>query len=180
MTGEDECREGVSARTVRSGGTAAASAAAATAPDPAPATTATTTTWPVNHPPCWLPNESRARDEPTKYQPRNARPSCTVPTLSSPYHHRHVSMSPPPLLLSSPAPIAATRNHLNMSGHRNVVTPPDTPADRSPPSPGNKLNRSQHLPREATGSVSPGLPAATLDLSSAATTNSPHELSTLV
>ncbi|XP_068988402.1 uncharacterized protein [Bombus flavifrons] len=96
------------------------------------------------------------------------------------HHHRHVSMSPPPLLLSSPAPIAATHNHLNVSGHRNVVTPPDTPADRSPPSPGNKLNRSQHLPREATGSVSPGLPAATLDLSSAATTNSPHELSTLV
>ncbi|XP_011645998.1 uncharacterized protein LOC105432751 [Pogonomyrmex barbatus] len=30
------------------------------------------------------------------------------------------------------------------------------------------------------GRVSPGLPAATLDLSSAATTNSPHELSTLV
>ncbi|XP_033315438.1 uncharacterized protein LOC117213849 [Bombus bifarius] len=53
------------------------------APEPAPATTATTTTWPVNHPPCWLLNESRARDEPTKYQPRNARPSCTVPTLSS-------------------------------------------------------------------------------------------------
>ncbi|XP_033305843.1 uncharacterized protein LOC117208663, partial [Bombus bifarius] len=87
------------------------------------------------------------------------------------------------------APIAATHNHQNVSGHRNVVTPPDTSADRSPPdtsadrsppSPGNKLNRSQHLPREATGSVSPGLPAATLDLSSAATTNSPHELSTLV
>ncbi|XP_076748686.1 uncharacterized protein LOC143422132 [Xylocopa sonorina] len=96
------------------------------------------------------------------------------------HHHRHVSMSPPPLSLSSPAPIAATHNHLNASGHRNVVTPPDTPADRSPPSPGNKLNRSQHLPREASGSVSPGLPAATLDLSSAATTNSPHELSTLV
>ncbi|KAK1116747.1 hypothetical protein K0M31_018136 [Melipona bicolor] len=96
------------------------------------------------------------------------------------HHHRHVSMSPPPLLLSSPAPIAATHNHLNVTGHRNVITPPDTPADRSPPSPGNKLNRSQPLPREATGSVSPGLPAATLDLSSAATTNSPHELSTLV
>ncbi|XP_076646864.1 uncharacterized protein LOC143355694 [Halictus rubicundus] len=96
------------------------------------------------------------------------------------HHHRHVSMSPPPLLLSSPAPIAATHNHLNVSTHRSIVTPPDTPGDRSPPSPGNKLNRSQHLPREASGSVSPGLPAATLDLSSAATTNSPHELSTLV
>ncbi|XP_076231081.1 uncharacterized protein LOC143177156 [Calliopsis andreniformis] len=95
------------------------------------------------------------------------------------HHHRHVSMSPP-LLLSSPAPMTATHNHLNVSSHRNIVTPPDTPGDRSPPSPGNKLNRSQHLPREASGSVSPGLPAATLDLSSAATTNSPHELSTLV
>ncbi|XP_053976184.1 uncharacterized protein LOC128885266 [Hylaeus anthracinus] len=95
------------------------------------------------------------------------------------HHHRHVSMSPP-LLLSSPAPMAATHNHVNATSHRNIVTPPDTPGDRSPPSPGNKLNRSQHLPREASGSVSPGLPAATLDLSSAATTNSPHELSTLV
>ncbi|XP_017782835.1 PREDICTED: uncharacterized protein LOC108567091 isoform X2 [Nicrophorus vespilloides] len=35
-------------------------------------------------------------------------------------------------------------------------------------------------PREASGSVSPGMPTATLDLSSVATTNSPHELSTLV
>ncbi|XP_003703415.1 uncharacterized protein LOC100876131 [Megachile rotundata] len=96
------------------------------------------------------------------------------------HHHRHVSSMSPPLLISSPAPMTATHNHLNVSSHRNVVTPPDTPGDRSPPSPGNKLNRSQHLPREASGSISPGLPAATLDLSSAATTNSPHELSTLV
>ncbi|XP_050496138.1 uncharacterized protein LOC126877416 [Bombus huntii] len=123
---EDECREGVSARTVRSGGTAAASAAAATAPEPALATTATTTTCHATH--------GRA----AQYQHYHHH-----------HHHRHVSMSPPPLLLSSPAPIAATHNHLNVSGHRNVVTPPDTPADRSPPSPGNKLNRSQHLPREA-------------------------------
>lgn len=35
-------------------------------------------------------------------------------------------------------------------------------------------------PREASGSVSPGMPNATHDLSSVATTNSPHELSTLV
>lgn len=104
-----------------------------------------------------------------------------------PHQQRHVSSMSPPLLLSSPHP-ASQLNHLT---HRGAVataaaaTPPTTPGDRSPPSPsgggGNgKLNRSQHLPREASGSVSPGLPAATLDLSSAATTNSPHELSTLV
>ncbi|XP_076478964.1 uncharacterized protein LOC143303371 isoform X2 [Bombus vancouverensis nearcticus] len=180
VIGEDECREGVSARTVRSGGTAAASAAAATAPEPAPATTATTTTWPVNHPPCWLPNENGPVTNQLNTSHATHGRAAQYQHYHQHHHHRHVSMSPPPLLLSSPAPIAATHNHLNVSGHRNVVTPPDTPADRSPPSPGNKLNRSQHLPREATGSVSPGLPAATLDLSSAATTNSPHELSTLV
>ncbi|KMQ98290.1 mediator of rna polymerase ii transcription subunit 15-like protein [Lasius niger] len=119
--------------------------------------------------------------------------------LQHPYQHhshqhhshqqRHVSSMSPPLLLSSPHP-ASQHNHLT---HRGTVaataaaaaTPPTTPGDRSPPSPSGgggsgKLNRSQHLPRETSGSVSPGLPAATLDLSSAATTNSPHELSTLV
>ena len=97
------------------------------------------------------------------------------------HHLRHISMSPP-LLLSSPSGLAATHNHLNISTHRGVpTTPPASPGDRSPTSPANKHNRSQqHLSREATGSVSPGIPAATLDLSSAATTNSPHELSTLV
>ncbi|XP_066600253.1 uncharacterized protein [Prorops nasuta] len=94
------------------------------------------------------------------------------------HHHRHVSMSPS-LLLTSPTSLGPVHNH-SINGHRNGLTPPATPADRSPPSPSNKLNRSQHLPRETSGSISPGLPAATLDLSSAATTNSPHELSTLV
>jgi hypothetical protein len=61
------------------------------------------------------------------------------------------------------------------------VSPPATPGDCSPTSPANKHSRSQQLVlREAAGSVSPGLPPATLDLSSAANTNSPHELSTLV
>ncbi|XP_020293827.1 uncharacterized protein LOC109859715 [Pseudomyrmex gracilis] len=112
-------------------------------------------------------------------------------------HHsqqRHVSSMSPPLLLSSPHG-ASQHNHLTHRGGiaaaaaaaAAAVTPPTTPGDRSPPSPGGggsggggKLNRSQHQPRETSGSVSPGLPAATLDLSSAATTNSPHELSTLV
>ncbi|KAL0134766.1 hypothetical protein PUN28_001499 [Cardiocondyla obscurior] len=106
------------------------------------------------------------------------------------HQQRHVSSMSPPLLLSSPH-AGSQHNHL---AHRGGIaaaaaavtaTPPTTPGDRSPPSPnggggGGKLNRSQHLPRETSGSVSPGLPAATLDLSSAATTNSPHELSTLV
>ncbi|KAI4500808.1 hypothetical protein M0802_004019 [Mischocyttarus mexicanus] len=97
------------------------------------------------------------------------------------HHHRHLSspMSPPLLLSSTSAPLASTHSLLNVATNRNVVTPPATPGDRSPPSPSNKFNRS-HITREASGSVSPGLPAATLDLSSAATTNSPHELSTLV
>lgn len=45
-----------------------------------------------------------------------------------------------------------------------------------PPTP-TEMNKSVCHPREASGSVSPGMPAATLDLSSVI---SPHELSTLV
>ncbi|KAL6258860.1 hypothetical protein P5V15_010806 [Pogonomyrmex californicus] len=108
------------------------------------------------------------------------------------HQQRHVSSMSPPLLLSSPH-TTSQHNHLTHRGGiaaaaAVTATPPTTPGDRSPPSPNgggggggsSKLNRSQHLPRETSGSVSPGLPAATLDLSSAATTNSPHELSTLV
>ncbi|XP_018051801.1 PREDICTED: uncharacterized protein LOC108689523 [Atta colombica] len=113
------------------------------------------------------------------------------------HQQRHVSSMSPPLLLSSPH-TASQHNHLTYRGGITAAaaaaaaavavtaTPSTTPGDRSPPSPNgggggsSKLNRSQHLPREISGSVSPGLPAATLDLSSAATTNSPHELSTLV
>ncbi|XP_031785379.1 uncharacterized protein LOC100114149 [Nasonia vitripennis] len=99
------------------------------------------------------------------------------------HNHRHVSMSPP-LLISSPAN-GLHHGPLNASQRAQLgpVSPPATPGDRSPTSPANKHNRSsqQLMSRElATGSVSPGLPAATLDLSSAANTNSPHELSTLV
>jgi len=101
------------------------------------------------------------------------------------HQQRHAASMSPSLLLSSPQP-ASQHNH--SLTHRivtapTVATPPTTPGDRSPPSPsggGGKLNRSQHLTRETSGSVSPGLPTATLDLSSAANTNSPHELSTLV
>lgn len=54
------------------------------------------------------------------------------------------------------------------------------PSTTTPPSGENiNLTKMSH-PREASGSVSPGMPAATMDLSSVATTNSPHELSTLV
>lgn len=54
------------------------------------------------------------------------------------------------------------------------------PSTTTPPTAENlNLTKLSH-PREASGSVSPGMPNATLDLSSVATTNSPHELSTLV
>ena len=116
------------------------------------------------------------------------------------HNHRHVSMSPPLLLSSSNGLLHHHHNHnhaLNASqrGVLGPVSPPATPGDRSPTSPAHgglkHLNRSQQQQQQqqqqqmssreaATGSVSPGLPAATLDLSSAANTNSPHELSTLV
>ncbi|GLH05640.1 Uncharacterized protein GBIM_11221 [Gryllus bimaculatus] len=49
----------------------------------------------------------------------------------------------------------------------------------TPPTP-TELNKSACHPREASGSVSPGMPPATLDLSSVTTATAPHELSTLV
>ncbi|KAG5882402.1 hypothetical protein JTB14_008977 [Gonioctena quinquepunctata] len=54
------------------------------------------------------------------------------------------------------------------------------PSTTTPPT-GESLNltKMSHL-REASGSISPGMPNVTMDLSSVATTNSPHELSTLV
>ncbi|XP_034933573.1 uncharacterized protein [Chelonus insularis] len=95
-----------------------------------------------------------------------------------PHHHEQNRMMSPALRTLSASP--AVHNH-SSDIHRVLTSPPATPAeDHSPTSPINKsLNRS-HLQREASGSCSPGLPTATLDLSSAANTNSPHELSTLV
>ncbi|KAK7792987.1 hypothetical protein R5R35_013173 [Gryllus longicercus] len=49
----------------------------------------------------------------------------------------------------------------------------------TPPTP-TELNKSACHPCEASGSVSPGMPPATLDLSSVTTATAPHELSTLV
>ncbi|XP_046418532.1 uncharacterized protein LOC124178844 [Neodiprion fabricii] len=88
-----------------------------------------------------------------------------------PHNHHHASVTP-----------AGAQSHLQQivaGSHRNIATPP-TPGNLSPPSPSHKHNRSHVLARDVSGSVSPGLPTATLDLSSAANTNSPHELSTLV
>lgn len=50
------------------------------------------------------------------------------------------------------------------------------PSTTTPPN-GDNLNLTK---REVSGSISPALQNATLDLSSVTTTNSPHELSTLV
>ncbi|XP_008546633.1 uncharacterized protein LOC103570617 [Microplitis demolitor] len=101
---------------------------------------------------------------------------------SMPYKHHDIRSQISPALLTTLSASPAAHNHIG--DHRILTSPPATPADDHslPTSPINKsINKSQHLlQRDASGSVSPGLPAATLDLSSAATTNSPHELSTLV
>ncbi|XP_971722.2 uncharacterized protein LOC660398 [Tribolium castaneum] len=79
-------------------------------------------------------------------------------------------------------------SHVNHSFGHPVAVAPSThtspyvvrPATTTPPTAENlNLTKLSH-PREASGSVSPGMPTATLELSSVATTNSPHELSTLV
>ncbi|XP_015120624.1 uncharacterized protein LOC107043588 [Diachasma alloeum] len=112
------------------------------------------------------------------HHPRGSHPQTQVHQQSHDVL-RHAQMSPVLLTLSASP---AAHNHSSIDVHRVPASPPTTPAgDRTPTSPVNKsINRSQHQMREASGSVSPGMPTATLDLSSAANTNSPHELSTLV
>lgn len=90
--------------------------------------------------------------------------------------------------ITSPTPL----NHSHMANytHNSFIMSPSQnhgngpfimrPSTTTPPTAENlNLTKMSH-PREASGSVSPGMPNATLDLSSVATTNSPHELSTLV
>lgn len=75
-------------------------------------------------------------------------------------------------------------SHMNHSfAHSLAAThgPYVRPSTTTPPTAENlNLTKLSHHPREASGSVSPGMPNTTLELSSVATTNSPHELSTLV
>lgn len=98
------------------------------------------------------------------------------------HHHHHPGNLAGSRVLSSTLP-ATTASMPTTTTMTTTMSPSTTPGDHSPPSPTAARHRmsQQHLiARENTASVSPGLPAATLDLSSAATTNSPHELSTLV
>lgn len=80
--------------------------------------------------------------------------------------------------------VAAPQTQLNQS-HVSFVPHPLNgpyivrPSTTTPPTENPNLTKMSH-PRETSGSVSPGMPNAILDLSSVATTNSPHELSTLV
>jgi small-conductance mechanosensitive channel len=68
---------------------------------------------------------------------------------------------------------ALAQQHREREQQQSLRQPtPPTPID---------LNKSTAChPRDASGSVSPGVPTATLDLSSVNTATSPHELSTLV
>jgi hypothetical protein len=68
---------------------------------------------------------------------------------------------------------ALAQQHREREQQQSLRQPtPPTPID---------LNKSMAChPRDASGSVSPGVPIATLDLSSVNTATSPHELSTLV
>lgn len=87
------------------------------------------------------------------------------------------------------APNQLNQSHVSNFNHSLHISSPNVlangpvfmrPSTTTPPT-ADPLNLSKHSHlREASGSVSPGMPTATLDLSSIATTNSPHELSTLV
>ncbi|CAH1158800.1 unnamed protein product [Phyllotreta striolata] len=104
--------------------------------------------------------------------------------------HSIISSPPLPPPPPPPPPPLVQLNHSHASfnhsfGHQlaSVHNGPYVvrPATTTPPNLGDNLNltkMSHH--REASGSVSPGMPNVTVDLSSVGTTNSPHELSTLV
>lgn len=90
--------------------------------------------------------------------------------------------------LASPQPAQMNHSHTSNFNHSfghplaSVHNGPYIvrPATTTPPNGDNlNLTKMSH-PREASGSVSPGMPNVTMDMSSVGTTNSPHELSTLV
>lgn len=88
--------------------------------------------------------------------------------------------------ITSPPPTAQL-NHSHVSTFNHSFGHPVhngpyivRPSTTTPPN-GENINLAKlSHPREASGSVSPGMPTVTMDMSSVGTTNSPHELSTLV
>ncbi|XP_066248618.1 uncharacterized protein [Euwallacea similis] len=99
--------------------------------------------------------------------------------LTQQHHNSYHSIASPPLPLNQSHVSAFNHSigHPLASVHGNgpyIIRPSTT----TPPA-GESLNISKH-PREASGSVSPLMPPNNIDISSVTTTNSPHELSTLV
>lgn len=111
--------------------------------------------------------------------------------------HQHEQSTHHNSFHSITAPVPPQMNHSHVSNYNHSFVHPSShiangpyiirPSTTTPPTAENlnltrdnlNLTKMSH-PREASGSVSPGMPNATHDLSSVATTNSPHELSTLV
>lgn len=79
-------------------------------------------------------------------------------------------------------PLSANHSHVSFNHSAYLGTYGIRTATNTPPTP--KVNTNIIIGRDVSGSVSPGMPTnsggGTLDLSNATTTNSPHELSTLV
>lgn len=111
--------------------------------------------------------------------------------------HQHEQSTHHNSFHSITAPVPPQMNHSHVSNYNHSFVHPSShiangpyiirPSTTTPPTAENlnltrenlNLTKMSH-PREASGSVSPGMPNAAHDLSSVATTNSPHELSTLV
>ncbi|XP_055690134.1 uncharacterized protein LOC129793798 [Lutzomyia longipalpis] len=77
-------------------------------------------------------------------------------------------------------PVTLNQSHLSSFNHSFLPSYGLRAATATPPTP--KVNATAALlgGRDASGSVSPGMPTVNLDLSTVTSANSPHELSTLV
>ncbi|XP_055636971.1 uncharacterized protein LOC129775849 [Toxorhynchites rutilus septentrionalis] len=96
-------------------------------------------------------------------------------------HHCHANHNHTPVTQLTPVtPLSGNHSHISFNHSYLPSYGGIRAATATPPTP----KVSGLVGRDASGSVSPGMPAnlntATLDISSATATNSPHELSTLV
>lgn len=95
-------------------------------------------------------------------------------------NHNHTPLTHISQMSQPVTPLSPNHSHVSFN-HSYVPIAPTygvRAATATPPTP--KVGNNPSNGRDACGSVSPGMPNGTLELSNVTSTNSPHELSTLV
>lgn len=127
----------------------------------------------------WQREKTNAVKELTLQQHEQSQHFSTHNISSNPVGNSTVNALNIPISNLNQSHISYNHSFMHSPTHINPPGPYIVrPSTTTPPTAENIVKISH--PREASGSVSPGMPTATMDLSSVATTNSPHELSTLV